>query len=123
MRYTTSHPRDMGDDLIAAHRDLPALMPYLHLPVQSGSDRVLAAMNRRHTRADYLRVVERLKRAQAGACALVGLHRRLPGRDRGGFPRDARARRRGAVRRRLLVQIFAAPRHARRRTWNRCPRR
>jgi tRNA-2-methylthio-N6-dimethylallyladenosine synthase len=65
VRYTTSHPRDMGEDLIAAHRDLPALMPYLHLPVQSGSDRVLAAMNRRHSRADYLRVVERLRRAQA----------------------------------------------------------
>jgi tRNA-2-methylthio-N6-dimethylallyladenosine synthase len=64
VRYTTSHPRDMGEDLIAAHRDLPALMPYLHLPVQSGSDRVLAAMNRRHTRGDYLRLVERLKRAQ-----------------------------------------------------------
>jgi tRNA-2-methylthio-N6-dimethylallyladenosine synthase len=65
VRYTTSHPRDMGEDLIAAHRDLPALMPYLHLPVQSGSDRVLAAMNRRHGRADYLRLVERLRRAQA----------------------------------------------------------
>jgi tRNA-2-methylthio-N6-dimethylallyladenosine synthase len=64
LRYTTSHPRDMGDDLIAAHRDLPALMPYLHLPVQSGSDRVLAAMNRRHTRADYLQLLARLKRAQ-----------------------------------------------------------
>ena len=49
LRYTTSHPRDMDDALIAAHRDLDALMPYLHLPVQSGSDRVLAAMNRRHT--------------------------------------------------------------------------
>ena len=54
LRYTTSHPRDMDDDLIAAHRDLPALMPQLHLPVQSGSDRILEAMNRRHTRADYL---------------------------------------------------------------------
>ena len=50
IRYTTSHPRDMDDDLIAAHRDVPQLMPFLHLPVQSGSDRVLAAMNRRHTR-------------------------------------------------------------------------
>ena len=48
LRYTTSHPRDMDDELIAAHRDLPTLMPYLHLPVQSGSDRVLAAMNRQH---------------------------------------------------------------------------
>ena len=54
---------DMDADLIAAHRDLPKLMPQLHLPVQSGSDRVLAAMNRRHTRADYVRVVERLRRA------------------------------------------------------------
>jgi tRNA-2-methylthio-N6-dimethylallyladenosine synthase len=64
LRYTTSHPRDMGNDLIAAHRDLPPLMPYLHLPVQSGSDRVLAAMNRRHRRADYLRLVERLRAAR-----------------------------------------------------------
>jgi tRNA-2-methylthio-N6-dimethylallyladenosine synthase len=64
LRYTTSHPLDMGDDLIAAHRDLPALMPQLHLPVQSGSDRVLDAMNRKHTRADYLRIVERLRAAR-----------------------------------------------------------
>ena len=64
LRYTTSHPRDMDDALIAAHRDLDALMPYLHLPVQSGSDRILAAMNRRHTRADYLRLVERVRAAR-----------------------------------------------------------
>src|SRR5262244_3620301 len=63
LRYTTSHPHDMDDDLIAAHRDLPKLMPQLHLPVQSGSDRILAAMNRRHTRSDYMRIVERLRRA------------------------------------------------------------
>jgi tRNA-2-methylthio-N6-dimethylallyladenosine synthase len=65
LRYTTSHPRDMSDDLIAAHRDLPQLMPQLHLPVQSGSDRVLDAMNRRHTRADYLRIVDRFRDARA----------------------------------------------------------
>src|SRR4051812_37750095 len=64
LRYSTSHPGDMDDSLIAAHRDLPALMPQLHLPVQSGSDRVLDAMNRRHTRADYLRSVERVRRAR-----------------------------------------------------------
>jgi tRNA-2-methylthio-N6-dimethylallyladenosine synthase len=64
LRYTTSHPCDMGDDLIAAHRDLPQLMPQLHLPVQSGSDRILAAMNRRHSRADYLDVVRRLREAR-----------------------------------------------------------
>ena len=64
LRYATSHPRDMSDDLIAAHRDLAALMPQLHLPVQSGSDRILAVMNRRHTRADYLDVIARLKEAR-----------------------------------------------------------
>ena len=64
LRYTTSHPRDMADDLIAAHRDLGELMPYLHLPVQSGSDRILAAMNRRHTAADYLRLIERIRAAK-----------------------------------------------------------
>ena len=60
IRYTTSHPLDMTDELLAAHRDLPALMPYLHLPVQSGSDRILKAMNRRHTRAEYMAAIERI---------------------------------------------------------------
>jgi tRNA-2-methylthio-N6-dimethylallyladenosine synthase len=64
LRYTTSHPRDMDERLIAAHRDLAPLMPQLHLPVQSGSDRILAAMNRRHTGADYLRVIDRLRAAR-----------------------------------------------------------
>jgi tRNA-2-methylthio-N6-dimethylallyladenosine synthase len=64
LRYTTSHPRDMDDELIAAHRDLPALMPYLHLPVQSGSDRILKAMNRRHTGADYLKLIDRIRAAR-----------------------------------------------------------
>jgi tRNA-2-methylthio-N6-dimethylallyladenosine synthase len=64
IRYTTSHPRDMDGDLIAAHAEVPALMPFLHLPVQSGSDRVLAAMNRRHTGDDYRRLVDRLRRAR-----------------------------------------------------------
>ncbi|MEZ5786419.1 MAG: tRNA (N6-isopentenyl adenosine(37)-C2)-methylthiotransferase MiaB [Xanthobacteraceae bacterium] len=64
LRYTTSHPCDMDDDLIAAHRDLAALMPQLHLPVQSGADRILAAMNRRHTSADYRAVIDRLRAAR-----------------------------------------------------------
>jgi tRNA-2-methylthio-N6-dimethylallyladenosine synthase len=63
LRYSTSHPRDVDDSLIAAHRDLRALMPFVHLPVQSGSDRILAAMNRRHTARDYLKVVERFRTA------------------------------------------------------------
>jgi tRNA-2-methylthio-N6-dimethylallyladenosine synthase len=64
LRYTTSHPRDMADDLIAAHAALPELMPYMHLPVQSGSDRILAAMNRRHTRDDYIALINRLRAAR-----------------------------------------------------------
>ena len=64
IRYTTSHPNDMEDSLIAAHRDVPALMPYVHLPVQSGNDRVLDAMNRRHTRRDYLAAIARLRDAR-----------------------------------------------------------
>ncbi|HEV7291738.1 MAG TPA: tRNA (N6-isopentenyl adenosine(37)-C2)-methylthiotransferase MiaB [Devosia sp.] len=64
LRYTTSHPRDMDEALIAAHRDLPILMPYLHLPVQSGSDRILKAMNRRHTAAEYLETIGRIKAAR-----------------------------------------------------------
>ncbi len=61
LRYTTSHPRDMDDSLIAAHRDLRQLMPYLHLPVQSGSDRILKAMNRRHKADEYVRLIERIR--------------------------------------------------------------
>ena len=64
LRYATSHPRDMTEELIAAHRDVPLLMPFLHLPVQAGSDRVLAAMNRKHTAADYRRIVDRLRAAR-----------------------------------------------------------
>ena len=64
LRYTTSHPLDIEDSLIEAHRDLPALMPYVHLPVQSGSDRILAAMNRKHTRMEYLAAIERLRDAR-----------------------------------------------------------
>lgn len=64
IRYTTSHPSDMADDLIEAHRDVEQLSPFLHLPVQSGSDRILKAMNRKHAAADYLRIVERVRTAR-----------------------------------------------------------
>jgi tRNA-2-methylthio-N6-dimethylallyladenosine synthase len=64
IRYTTSHPRDVDDDLVAAHREVPQLMPFLHLPVQSGSDRVLTIMNRRHTAAEYRLIVDRLRSAR-----------------------------------------------------------
>jgi tRNA-2-methylthio-N6-dimethylallyladenosine synthase len=64
LRYTTSHPRDMTDELIAAHAQVPELMPYLHLPVQSGSDRLLKAMNRAHTRSSYLAILDKLRLAR-----------------------------------------------------------
>ena len=64
LRYTTSHPSDMDDGLIAAHRDIETLMPYLHLPFQSGSDRILKAMNRRHSRRDYLELVGKIRTAR-----------------------------------------------------------
>ncbi len=64
IRFTTSHPNDMDDDLIEAHGDEPKLMPYLHLPVQSGSDRILKAMNRKHTAEQYLKLIERLRTAR-----------------------------------------------------------
>ena len=64
IRYTTSHPADMDDDLIAAHGEIDKLMPFLHLPVQAGSDRVLKAMNRSHTAESYLRLLERFRAAR-----------------------------------------------------------
>lgn len=65
IRFTTSHPRDMDDDLINAFADTPKLMPYFHLPVQSGSDKILKAMNRQHTAEEYLAIIERLRSARS----------------------------------------------------------
>ena len=64
LRYTTSHPGDMTEDLIAAHAEVPKLMPYLHLPIQSGADRILAAMNRKHTVAHYVDLIGRVRAAR-----------------------------------------------------------
>ena len=111
IRYTTSHPNDMDDDLIAAHGEVAKLMPYLHLPVQSGSDRILKAMNRKHTAEAYLRLIERIRAARPDILLTSGFHRRLSGRDRGGFRRHDGADRGGRLRRRLFVQILAPPRH------------
>jgi tRNA-2-methylthio-N6-dimethylallyladenosine synthase len=79
IRYTTSHPRDMDNALIAAHRDVPALMPFLHLPVQSGSDRILAAMNRQHSADDYCRLVDRLRAARPDLALSTDLIVGFPG--------------------------------------------
>ena len=63
IRYTTSHPRDFTEDLIQAHKDCTKLMPYIHLPVQSGSDKILENMNRKHTVKEYLKIIEKLKKS------------------------------------------------------------
>ena len=79
IRYTTSHPRDVDDELIGAHREVPQLMPFLHLPVQSGSNTVLAAMNRRHTAQDYRRIVDRLRAARPDLALSTDLIVGFPG--------------------------------------------
>jgi tRNA-2-methylthio-N6-dimethylallyladenosine synthase len=85
LRYTTSHPRDMAEDLVAAHAEVPALMPYVHLPVQSGSDRILAAMNRRHRADDYRRVVDRLRAARSDLALSSDFIVGYPGETDGDF--------------------------------------
>lgn len=65
IRYMTSHPRDMEDDLYTAHAEVEKLMPYLHLPIQAGSDRVLKMMNRKHTATDYLKIIDRMRKARS----------------------------------------------------------
>jgi tRNA-2-methylthio-N6-dimethylallyladenosine synthase len=85
IRYTTSHPRDVDDTLVAAHRDLPQLMPFLHLPAQSGSDTVLAAMNRGHKSADYRRTVDRLRTARPNLALSTDLIVGFPGESERDF--------------------------------------
>ena len=85
LRYTTSHPRDMDDALIAAHSEVAALMPYLHLPVQSGSDRVLKAMNRGHSAAHYLRLIERIRTARPDIAISGDFIVGFPGEREGDF--------------------------------------
>jgi tRNA-2-methylthio-N6-dimethylallyladenosine synthase len=87
LRYTTSHPRDMTGDLIAAHGDIETLMPYLHLPVQSGSDRVLRAMNRSHTRDDYLGLVDHIRQVRPDLALSSDFIVGFPGETDGDFER------------------------------------
>ena len=82
LRYMTSHPRDMEEELMVAHRDIPQVMPFMHLPVQSGSDRILEAMNRKHTRKHYLGIIEKLRRFRLEYRPSIRLYRRLSRRDR-----------------------------------------
>jgi tRNA-2-methylthio-N6-dimethylallyladenosine synthase len=85
LRYTTSHPRDMSEDLIAVHGEEPKLMPYLHLPIQSGADRILAAMNRKHTVADYVELAARVKAARPDLALSTDIIVGFPGETEGEF--------------------------------------
>ena len=85
LRYMTSHPNDMDDELVMAHRDLPALMPFLHLPVQSGSDAVLAAMNRKHDRDSYLRIIDKVRSARPDIALSSDFIVGFPGEDDADF--------------------------------------
>jgi tRNA-2-methylthio-N6-dimethylallyladenosine synthase len=87
IRYTTSHPRDMGEDLIAAHGELPELMPYLHLPVQAGSDKILKAMNRDHTAESYVRLIEKIRAARPDIAMSGDFIVGFPGERDGDFDR------------------------------------
>jgi tRNA-2-methylthio-N6-dimethylallyladenosine synthase len=85
LRYTTSHPRDMSEDLIAVHADEPKVMPYLHLPFQAGSDRILAAMNRKHTAEDYIRLIERIRAARPDIALSTDIIVGFPGESEAEF--------------------------------------
>jgi tRNA-2-methylthio-N6-dimethylallyladenosine synthase len=85
IRYTTSHPRDMRDDLIDLHATEPKLMPYLHLPFQAGSDRILAAMNRKHTAAEYLTLVRRIRAANPNLALSTDIIVGFPGETEAEF--------------------------------------
>jgi tRNA-2-methylthio-N6-dimethylallyladenosine synthase len=85
LRYTTSHPADMDDELIAAHGDTPKLMPFLHLPVQSGSDRILKAMNRSHSVESYLRLLERVRAVRPDIALSGDFIVGFPGESEGDF--------------------------------------
>ena len=112
IRYTTSHPRDMDDDLIAAHGEVPQLMPYLHLPVQSGSDRILEAMNRRHGRDLFLGLVDRLRSVRADLALSSDFIVGFPGESDADFDDTMRLVDAGRLRLGLLLQVQPPSRHA-----------
>ena len=115
VRYMTSHPNDMSEDLIEAHRDVPALAPYLHLPVQSGSDKVLKSMNRRHGVADYLDIVARVRAARPDIAFSSDFIVGYPGETDADFDQTLALVSGGWLRLVLRLQIFAPARNARRR--------
>ena len=112
IRFASPHPRHTSDRLIAAVRDLPKVCKHLHLPVQSGSSRVLGLMRRRHTREEYLDLVARIRAGYPEGAAIDRYDRWLPRRDGGRFRGDAVADRRGPVPQHVLLQVFGTAEHA-----------
>ncbi len=115
IRFTSPHPKGYGDDLIDAYARLPKLVESAHLPVQSGSDRVLKLMHRGYTRERFLGIIEKLRRARPEIGITTDIIVGFPGETEAGFRGNALARARGGIRQRLHLQILPAPRHARRR--------
>ena len=111
IRFTSPHPKDFREPVVAAMAECDAVCEQIHLPLQSGSSRILKAMRRTYDRGRYLDLVARLRDAIPGPCARHGRHRRLPRRDGGGLPGDARRRGGGPLRQRLHVHLLAARGH------------
>ena len=122
-RFMTSHPKDLSDELIAAIAGLPTVCEHVHLPAQSGSDRVLAAMNRGYTRAGYLERVRALRAAVPDVALTTDLIAGFPGETDDDFEETLSLVERGAVRRRLHVRLLATARDCRRRPAGAGPRR
>ena len=115
IRFTSPHPKGYGDDLVEAYARLPKLCESAHIPLQSGSDRMLKLMHRGYTREKFLGIIEKLRRAKPGIGITTDIIVGFPGETEEDFEANALARARSAIRQRLHFQILAAPRHARRR--------
>ncbi len=113
VRFTSPHPAEFTDDVIEAMAQTPNVMPQLHMPLQSGSDRVLKAMRRSYRQAKYLGIIDRVRAAMPGRRDHDRHHRRLPRRDRGGLRGHARRGPRRSVLRGLHVPVLQAPGHSR----------
>jgi tRNA-2-methylthio-N6-dimethylallyladenosine synthase len=119
IRYTTSHPRELSQRLIEAYRDVPKLVSHLHLPVQSGSDRILAAMKRGYTVLEYKSLVKKLRAARPDISLSSDFIVGFPGETADDFEKNAAPGRGTQFRQQLLLHLQPAPRHARRRNGRR----
>ena len=118
VRFTSPHPRDFTDDVIAAMAETPNVCHSLHMPLQSGSDEVLRAMRRSYRPERYLGIIERVRAAMPDAAITTDIIVGFPGETEADFARDPRRRPGGPVRRRVHLPVLQAPRHARRQPWS-----